>query len=222
MDRQGFFSRTDHYHAIRCSFTHTLWRVTVGHQSIGVACVLRIGDVCLRRHCSGKSKHCIEQQSTVLPLFRFFLFDRRWKNQKHTVAGTVCSIPECIWWQSCISAWVFTATFALETLHAVPSVWTCPMTKSNLSLIRSLIKVLLCCLYLVRLYQFTKIMYAIAIFLTYNLQFYVPFTLLWPRISRKLLYKYTDRAKARWEHVVRISLILVTCKFNASRGKDQS
>ncbi|CAF1171579.1 unnamed protein product [Rotaria magnacalcarata] len=33
-----------------------------------------------------------------------------------------------------------------------------------------------------KLYQFTNIMYAVAIFLTYNLQFYVPFTLLWPRI----------------------------------------
>ncbi|CAF2061238.1 unnamed protein product [Rotaria magnacalcarata] len=31
-----------------------------------------------------------------------------------------------------------------------------------------------------KLYQFTNIMYAVAIFLTYNLQFYVPFTLLWP------------------------------------------
>ena len=67
---------------------------------------------------------------------------------------------------------------------------------------------------LTRLYQFTKIMYASAILLTYNLQFYVPFTLLWPRISRKILRKSTNRARAIWEHVVRVALILVTCKLS--------
>jgi hypothetical protein len=56
-------------------------------------------------------------------------------------------------------------------------------------------------------------MYAIAIFLTYNLQFYVPFTLLWPRICRKILYKYNDKAKAKFEHAFRIGLILITCKL---------
>jgi hypothetical protein len=64
-----------------------------------------------------------------------------------------------------------------------------------------------------RLYQFTKIIYAIAIFLTYNLQFYVPFTLLWPRICRKILYKYNDKAKAKFEYIFRIGLILITCKL---------
>ncbi|CAF0880645.1 unnamed protein product [Adineta ricciae] len=61
-----------------------------------------------------------------------------------------------------------------------------------------------------KLYQFTKIMYAVAIFLTYNLQFYVPFTLLWPRICRKVLYRYNERTKAKFEHVFRIGLIVVT------------
>jgi len=65
-----------------------------------------------------------------------------------------------------------------------------------------------------RLYQFTKIMYAIAIFLTYNLQFYVPYTLLWPRICRRILYRYDDRIKAKVEHVFRIGLIMITCKLN--------
>ncbi|CAF4028887.1 unnamed protein product, partial [Rotaria sp. Silwood1] len=66
------------------------------------------------------------------------------------------------------------------------------------------------------LYQFTKIMYAIAIFLTYNLQFYVPFTLLWPRISRKILYKYNPRTQTKIEHAFRIGLIIITCKLNYS------
>ncbi|CAF4883088.1 unnamed protein product [Rotaria sp. Silwood1] len=61
-----------------------------------------------------------------------------------------------------------------------------------------------------KLYQFTKIMYAIAIFLTYNLQFYVPFTLLWPRISRKILYKYNPRTQTKIEHAFRIGLIIIT------------
>lgn len=67
-------------------------------------------------------------------------------------------------------------------------------------------------LYLNRLYQFTKIIYAVAIFLTYNLQFYVPFTLLWPRISRRILHRYSDRSKAKFEHGFRIGLICITCK----------
>jgi hypothetical protein len=57
-------------------------------------------------------------------------------------------------------------------------------------------------------------MYAIAIFLTYNLQFYVPYTLLWPRICRRILYRYDDRIKANVEHVFRIGLIMITCKLN--------
>lgn len=69
-----------------------------------------------------------------------------------------------------------------------------------------------------RLYQATKILYAIAIFLTYNLQFYVPFTLLWPRICRKILYRYDDRIKARFEHAFRIGLIMITCKSIRTRA----
>ena len=64
-----------------------------------------------------------------------------------------------------------------------------------------------------RLYQFTKIMYAVAIFLTYNLQFYVPYTLLWPRISR-ILSKYGENTINKCEHAFRIGLILITCKFD--------
>ncbi|CAF1637741.1 unnamed protein product, partial [Adineta ricciae] len=53
-------------------------------------------------------------------------------------------------------------------------------------------------------------MYAIAVFLTYNLQFYVPFSLLWPRISRKVLYKYGEDTIEKFEHAFRIGLIFVT------------
>ncbi|CAF1566791.1 unnamed protein product [Adineta ricciae] len=60
------------------------------------------------------------------------------------------------------------------------------------------------------LYQFTKIMYAIAVFLTYNLQFYVPFSLLWPRLSRKVLYKYGEDTIEKFEHAFRIGLIFIT------------
>ena len=56
-------------------------------------------------------------------------------------------------------------------------------------------------------------MYAVAIFLTYNLQFYVPYTLLWPRICRKILSKYGENTINKYEHAFRIGLILITCKF---------
>ncbi len=55
-------------------------------------------------------------------------------------------------------------------------------------------------------------MYAVAIFLTYNLQFYVPFSLLWPRLCRKVLYKYAEETVAQWEYVFRFGLIFITCK----------
>ncbi len=55
-------------------------------------------------------------------------------------------------------------------------------------------------------------MYAVAIFLTYNLQFYVPYSLLWPRLCRKVLYKYDEDIVNKSEHVFRIGLILITCK----------
>ncbi len=61
-------------------------------------------------------------------------------------------------------------------------------------------------------------MYAIAIFLTYNLQFYVPFTLLWPRICRRILYKYNDKTKAKFEHAFRIGLIIITCQFRYKKS----
>ncbi|CAF0857460.1 unnamed protein product, partial [Didymodactylos carnosus] len=64
------------------------------------------------------------------------------------------------------------------------------------------------------LYQVTKIMYAVAIFLTYNLQFYVPLTLLWPRVCRKILYKYHDKALKLFEIGFRSFLIILTCKFD--------
>lgn len=70
-----------------------------------------------------------------------------------------------------------------------------------------------------RLYQFTNIMYAIAIFLTYNLQFYVPFTLLWPRICRRILYRYDDKKKSYFEIGFRVILILITCKLPSNLSK---
>ncbi|CAF0809722.1 unnamed protein product [Adineta steineri] len=59
-------------------------------------------------------------------------------------------------------------------------------------------------------YQITKIMYAVAVFLTYNLQFYVPFSLLWPRLCRKVFYRYGEITVEKCEHAFRIGLILIT------------
>lgn len=56
-------------------------------------------------------------------------------------------------------------------------------------------------------------MYAIAVFLTYNLQFYVPYVLLWPRVSRKFLNTYGEKTINKCEHAFRIGLIFITCKL---------
>lgn len=48
---------------------------------------------------------------------------------------------------------------------------------------------------------------AIAIFLSYSLQFYVPMNILWPAVKDHL---YTERSKQLGEYVVRTALVLAT------------
>ena len=95
--------------------------------------------------------------------------------------------------------------------HLVPLRWICQMIICN-DIKINLNKIFVHFISF-RLYQWTKILYAVAILLTYNLQFYVPFSLLWPRVCRKILYKYGQITIERCEHAFRISLILITCKW---------
>lgn len=50
---------------------------------------------------------------------------------------------------------------------------------------------------------------AIAIFMSYCLQFYVPMNIVWPMLKPRLL---TERSLVIGENVLRISLVLFTCK----------
>lgn len=61
-----------------------------------------------------------------------------------------------------------------------------------------------------RLAQSVQICMAVAIFLSYGLQFYVPMNIIWPSLSQKLS---TDLTMKYGEHLVRIVLVLFTCKY---------
>ncbi|CAH1979959.1 unnamed protein product [Acanthoscelides obtectus] len=58
--------------------------------------------------------------------------------------------------------------------------------------------------------QSVRVLMAIAIFLSYPLQFYVPFSILWPSIEKHF---YTDKSKEIAEYVSRTALVLFTFIF---------
>lgn len=60
-----------------------------------------------------------------------------------------------------------------------------------------------------RLYDVVKIGYALAMFLTYFLQFYVPMQILVPSFRRRFQLKYRNAM----EYVFRAVLVLVTCVY---------
>lgn len=51
---------------------------------------------------------------------------------------------------------------------------------------------------------------AIAIFLSYSLQFYVPMNIIWPKISQKFP---NEQAKIQGEYAIRVLLVVFTCKY---------
>lgn len=61
--------------------------------------------------------------------------------------------------------------------------------------------------------QSVKIMIAIAIFLTYSLQFYVPFEIIWKGTK----HRYTSRPML-FEYLLRVSLVVGTGKSISSHG----
>lgn len=50
-------------------------------------------------------------------------------------------------------------------------------------------------------------MMAVAIFLSYSLQFYVPMSILWPEIKK---YFYTEQSRHLGEYIVRTALVFLT------------
>ncbi|BFZ24505.1 hypothetical protein BsWGS_27544 [Bradybaena similaris] len=61
------------------------------------------------------------------------------------------------------------------------------------------------------LYVSVLLMYALAIFISYNIQFYVPVAIMWPKIKRRLTNK---RLRKYGEYPFRILLVLVTLGFS--------
>ncbi|KAK7462543.1 hypothetical protein BaRGS_00038399, partial [Batillaria attramentaria] len=60
------------------------------------------------------------------------------------------------------------------------------------------------------LYLSVKLMFAIAIFVSYGVQFYVPIKIIWPSIERRL---HNQRLKTHGESAFRIVMVLVTAAF---------
>lgn len=60
-----------------------------------------------------------------------------------------------------------------------------------------------------RLAQSVRVMMALAIFLSYGLQFYVPMNILWPMVSERLT---TEHHKQIGEYVLRTGLVIFTCE----------
>lgn len=61
--------------------------------------------------------------------------------------------------------------------------------------------------------QSVRLMMAIAIFLSYGLQFYVPMNIVWPIIRDRL---DTEKSQVIGEYVTRSVLVFVTCKYKST------
>lgn len=61
-----------------------------------------------------------------------------------------------------------------------------------------------------RLAQSVRLMMAIAIFLSYGLQFYVPMSIIWPPLRARI---QDERMQRVLELLLRTVLVVVTCEF---------
>lgn len=62
-----------------------------------------------------------------------------------------------------------------------------------------------------RLYLSVKLMFALSIFLTYAIQFYVPVNIIWSFLDEKAK-KRGSSLPAYTEYALRFTLVLLTCK----------
>ena len=67
----------------------------------------------------------------------------------------------------------------------------------------------LCCIS-IRLFLLVKVEFAVAIFITYGLQFYVPIQILWPLAQRRL--PANSWSSRHGELILRFIFVLATCK----------
>ena len=68
----------------------------------------------------------------------------------------------------------------------------------------------MCCFLCFSFYSMVKLCFALAIGLTYMLQFYVPFGIIWPKISRKIS---DENHKFYGEYVCRALMVIGTCEY---------
>jgi len=66
-----------------------------------------------------------------------------------------------------------------------------------------------------RLFLSVKLMFAISLFISYGLQFYVPVNIMWPFIAEKLQEKFSfvKNNYVTSERIFRIILVILICKF---------
>lgn len=62
------------------------------------------------------------------------------------------------------------------------------------------------------LYISVKLMFAVSIFITYALQYYVPLNIIWPHIERRVM-EATYYRRLALQYVFRTVLVLLSCKF---------
>ena len=62
------------------------------------------------------------------------------------------------------------------------------------------------------LYAAVKVMFAVAIFITYGIQFYVPIEILWPSVEDQLTHHLLI---THGEYLLRYFFLFVTCEFSS-------
>lgn len=73
-------------------------------------------------------------------------------------------------------------------------------------------------LFIHRLSQSIKVIFAVAIFISYGLQCYVPVEIIW---NTYLVHRLQDSdKKLQWEFVTRIGVVIATCKIQIIKIKN--
>lgn len=66
------------------------------------------------------------------------------------------------------------------------------------------------------LYQACKLMFTLAIFLSYAIQYYVPFNIIWPWFKEKCKLKEGTTRTTVYEYSLRATIVVFTCKLSSN------
>lgn len=86
----SLFHRFIGHHAISRSVSSLLQWNSTDNTTIGMAGVLRFGDVCLRRNCFGKNERIGAGEGENIGWLRFYRFNKKWKIRNRTADGSAC------------------------------------------------------------------------------------------------------------------------------------